>query len=188
MRKVDRISFVPQEQKAVAYADAPLPIGFGQTISQPYIVALMSEMLNVRHGEKVLEIGTGSGYQFAVLKELTPHVYGVELKKELADPAVKYLRNAGYRDINIKLGDGYEGWEEHAPFDKIIVTAAAVHAPPPLIKQLECGGRMVLPLGGRDEVQYLTVLTKDGRGRISEEKTDPVRFVPMLGRAQEKKK
>ncbi len=186
MARVERENFVPPGQRAGAHADSPLPIGLGQTISQPYIVAYMTEQLDIRPDDRVLEIGTGSGYQLAVLSELTPHVYSVERLEELAAAAARRLREAGCDNVHIRVGDGYEGWEEEAPFDRIMVTAAAVHVPPPLLDQLAPGGRMIIPLGGRDEIQRLALLLKDEDGQISTQYLEPVRFVPMMGRAQER--
>lgn len=187
MAKVDRKKFVPTRHKAAAYIDAPLPIGSGQTISQPYIVALMTEKLNVGPDDRVLEVGTGSGYQCAILTRLTPHVYSIEKTVELIETAKRNLAAAGCRIPFIKQGDGYEGWEEHAPFDRIIVTAAAAHVPQPLTAQLAPGGRMVIPVGGVNEMQYLMLLEKDDREEVSSSILEPVRFVPLVGRAQERR-
>jgi len=185
MRNVPRHLFVPEKQAPLAYRDHPLPIGHGQTISQPYIVALMTELLGLKPGHRVLEIGTGSGYQAAVLSELTPYVFTIEIIKALAGDAGKRFEKLGYKTIQVKKADGYYGWEEHAPFDAIIVTAAAGHVPPPLIKQLKDGGRMIIPVGAVYEVQHLVLVNKDEEGRVSTESVLPVRFVPMTGRAQE---
>lgn len=185
MQHVLRHCFVPAEYSKAAYADSPLPIGFGQTISQPSIVALMTELLDVKSGDRILEIGTGSGYQAAVLSELTPYVYTIEIIEELGAQAVKRFDTLGYRSIDVKLADGYFGWPEYAPFDGIIVTCAAGHVPPPLIEQLKPGGRMVIPVGGVYEVQYLVRVTKDEEGTIHSQRLLPVRFVPMTGHALE---
>jgi len=184
MRHVPRHMFVPPALQSAAYADRPLPIGLGQTISQPYIVALMTEMLELKKGERVLEIGTGSGYQAAVLSEITPHVYTIEILRQLAVEAAERLEKLGYLPVKAKHGDGYYGWEEHAPFDGIIVTCAAGHIPPPLIEQLKPGGRMVIPVGGPYAVQRLMVVTKDEQGEVRTHDAIPVRFVPMTGEMQ----
>jgi protein-L-isoaspartate(D-aspartate) O-methyltransferase len=184
MRSVPRHQFVPDRRSGSAYADTPLPIGHGQTISQPYIVALMTELLEVETGDRVLEIGTGSGYQAAVLNELTPYVYTIEIVKPLYEEVVERFERLGCKTIQVRLGDGYEGWEEHAPFDGIIVTCAAGHIPPPLWEQLKPGGRMVIPVGGVFETQRLLVLTKQKDGRRKSRNVLPVRFVPMTGKMQ----
>jgi len=181
MRKVPRHKFVPRSQLPYAYADHPLPIGEGQTISQPYIVALMTELLELKGDEKVLEIGTGSGYQAAVLAEIVKEVYTIEIIKPLADTARERLKALGYKNITVKCGDGYRGWTEHAPFDAIIVTAAPDHIPQPLVEQLKVGGRMVIPVG--KYYQELIRLTKTEHG-VKRESIIPVRFVPMTGEAQ----
>lgn len=186
MLKVERHKFVPEEMKGLAYIDSPLPIGEDQTISQPYIVALMTELLGLKGDEKVLEIGTGSGYQAAILAEIAKEVYTIEIIKSLADSATKRLQELGYKNITVKWGDGYKGWEEHAPFDGIIVTCAPDHIPQPLIDQLKIGGRMVIPVG--DWYQELLLLTKVSESEITRKSIIPVRFVPMTGEAQEKKK
>lgn len=164
MRNVPRHRFVPARSTRVAYADQPLPIGQGQTISQPYVVAYMTELLEVEPGDRVLEIGTGSGYQAAVLSELTPYVFTIEIIEELTKQAEERLKELGYKTIEVKQGDGYYGWEEHAPFDGVIVTAAAGHVPPPLVAQLKPGGKMVIPVGGVYETQQLVVVSKDEDG------------------------
>ena len=187
MRAVPRHLFVPKSLRFEAYDDNPLPIGYGQTISQPYIVAYMTQVLQIKPGDKVLEIGTGSGYQAAVLSELTPHVYTIEIIKPLAESAKKRFKALGYDTIKAKQGDGYYGWEEYAPFDGIIVTAAAGHIPPPLIKQLTPGGRMVIPVGGPYEVQHLVVVSKSKDRKIRTRTVMTVRFVPMTGRAEKGK-
>lgn len=186
MRAVPRHEFVPIERRRSAYADTPLPIGHGQTISQPYIAALMSELLEVKEGEKVLEIGTGSGYQGAVLTELTPYVYTVEILEPLFRQAAERLARLGYRTIQMRCGDGYDGWPDAGPFDGIIVTCAAGHVPPPLWDQLKPGGRMVVPIGGVYETQRLVVLTKQANGERRSRTVIPVQFVPMTGKMQGK--
>lgn len=183
MLEVERHRFVPKYLSAFAYTDRPLPIGEGQTISQPYIVALMTELLKLEGDEKVLEIGTGSGYQAAILAELSKEVYTIEILEPLAKRAKRLLKDLGYKNIAVKHGDGYIGWEEHAPFDAIIVTAAPEYVPQPLIQQLAEGGRMVIPVG--DIWQELKLLNKN-KGRIESKAIIPVRFVPMTGKAQEK--
>jgi protein-L-isoaspartate(D-aspartate) O-methyltransferase len=185
MREVPRHMFVPSDVRRQAHADRPLPIGYGQTISQPYIVAYMTELLDLDPGERVLEVGTGSGYQAAVLSELTPHVFTMEIIEPLAAQAAERLRELGYMTVQVRQGDGYYGWEEHAPYDAIIVTAAAGHVPPPLLAQLDVGGRMVIPVGGVFEVQHLVLVTRDEEGALRSRRVLPVRFVPMTGRVQE---
>jgi protein-L-isoaspartate(D-aspartate) O-methyltransferase len=177
MRKVPRHRFVSPELAPNAYDDTPLPIGYGQTISQPYIVAYMSEALDVARTHRVLEIGTGSGYQAAVLAELVKEVYTIEIVPELAQRARAILHELGYENIRVRHGDGYAGWSEYAPFDRIIVTAAPDHVPQPLIDQLVLGGRMVIPVG--DMSQQMTILKKTRRG-ITSERTLDVRFVPLV--------
>jgi protein-L-isoaspartate(D-aspartate) O-methyltransferase len=184
MRQVPRHLFVPSSLRLMAYQDSPLPIGYGQTISQPYIVALMTEALQLQANSKVLEIGTGSGYQAAVLSELTPQVFTMEIIIPLAEEARERLQKLGYHTVKVRTGDGYFGWPEEAPFDGIIVTCAAGHIPPPLIAQLRQGGRMVIPLGGAYQVQRLMVVTKDQDGRVRTNELLPVRFVPMTGAIQ----
>jgi protein-L-isoaspartate(D-aspartate) O-methyltransferase len=186
MRQVPRHLFVSPDLQQVAYTDRPLPIGYGQTISQPYIVALMTEALQLKAGARVLEIGTGSGYQAAVLSELTPRVFTMEIIRALGEEAGKRLRRLGYSTVQAKVGDGYFGWPEEAPFDGIIVTCAAGHIPPPLVEQLRPGGRMVIPLGGIHEVQRLMVVTKNNRGAVQTRELLPVLFVPMTGAVQKK--
>lgn len=181
MTSVPRHLFVPPDMRRHAYKDHPLPIGHGQTISQPYIVAMMTEVLGLEPGKKVLEIGTGSGYQAAVLSELTPEVYTIEVIETLAEQARKRFEELGYTTIRSRTGDGYFGWEEQAPFDAIIVTCAAGHVPPPLIKQLALGGRMVIPVGGVYAIQRLILVTSDNEGRVEHRDLIPVRFVPMIG-------
>lgn len=179
MRRVARHLFVPEALSSLAYLNRPLPIGHGQTISQPFIVALMSDLLNINAGDKVLEIGTGTGYQTAVLAEMGAQVYSVEIIAPLAIQAAERLKSAGYRQIATRAGDGYEGWPEAAPFDAIIVTAAADHIPPPLITQLKPGGRLVIPLGGQFAAQSLMLIEKKADGSISTRDVLPVRFVPL---------
>lgn len=184
MRHVPRHKFVPRANQGNAYRNEPLPIGHGQTISQPYIVAYMAEILEIEPGDKVLEIGTGSGYHAAVLSELTPHVYSIEIIEPLGRQARSVYDELGYTFIQTKIADGYYGWEEHAPFDKIIVTAASGHIPPPLIEQLKPGGMMVIPVGSPYQTQTLMKVTKMEDGDIRTERKLPVRFVPMTGAAQ----
>jgi protein-L-isoaspartate(D-aspartate) O-methyltransferase len=179
MERVPRHEFVPAAQRPYAYEDRPLPIGKGQTISQPYIVALMTELLEVEEGDKVLEIGTGSGYQAAILAELTPHVYTIEIITSLAERAEETLRRLGYETVQVKAGDGYLGWPEHAPFDGIIVTCAPEEVPEALAEQLREGGRMVIPVGPQWTHQTLYVLRKS-EGRLRQKEVIPVRFVPMV--------
>ncbi len=185
MRVVPRHFFVPPELADAAYGDHALPIGCGQTISQPYIVALMTEIIRPEKDARVLEIGAGSGYQAAVLAELVGEVFTVEIVPELARQARERLARAGYENVRVKEGDGFHGWPEHAPFDAIVVTAAARDIPPPLVAQLRDGGRMILPLGAPHEVQELVLVTKDG-DRLSREDVLPVRFVPFTRAAAER--
>lgn len=186
MAKVKREQFVAKELAAHAYEDRPLPIGFGQTISQPFIVAFMTQELKPRPTDKVLEIGTGSGYQAAVLGELVAQVYTIEIVRPLAQRAAVVLNALGYRNVLVKGGDGYKGWPEHAPFDAIIVTAAPDHVPQPLIEQLKEGGRMVIPVG-KTYAQQLKVLEKHG-GVIRETGVIPVKFVPLTRDRAEKQR
>ncbi|MBN2062240.1 MAG: protein-L-isoaspartate(D-aspartate) O-methyltransferase [Deltaproteobacteria bacterium] len=179
MLEVPRHLFVPARQASAAYGDHPLPIGYGQTISQPYIVALMTEMLEVKPDQKVLEVGTGSGYQAAILSLLARDIYTVEIVEALGRQAEDRLRRLKYQNVRVKVADGYYGWEENEPFDRIIVTCAATLIPPPLIKQLKQGGKMCIPVGGQYTVQYLTIVEKSHDGEISMRKTLPVRFVPF---------
>jgi protein-L-isoaspartate(D-aspartate) O-methyltransferase len=179
--EVRRHEFVPRGSWREAYDNHPLPIGHGQTISQPYIVALMTELIDPDPGDVVLEIGTGSGYQAAVLAELVKQVYSIEIIEPLADQAAERLERLGYGNVTTKLDDGYHGWSEHAPYDAIVVTAAASHVPPPLIAQLKPGGRMVIPVGGRFQVQYLLLVEKSVAGEIVTRQITAVRFVPLTG-------
>ncbi len=179
MRAVPRHEFVPNELRGAAYADRPLPIGYGQAISQPFIVAFMSDLLNVKPGDVVLEIGTGSGYQAAVLAELGTRVYTIEIVPELGLQAGARLNRLRYLGVTTRIGDGYFGWKENAPFDGIVVTAAATHIPPPLVQQLKPGGRMVIPVGSPFLVQQLLLITKNEDGRVQTRQLLPVRFVPI---------
>jgi len=181
MGQVPRHAFVPPEQIAYAYENRPLPIGYGQTISQPYIVALMTDLAEVSAGDRVLEVGTGSGYQAAILGELGVEVYSIEIVPELAELAARRLHELGYENIHTRQGDGYHGWEEREPFDAILVTAAASHIPPPLIRQLKPGGRMLVPVGGRFQVQQLMLVEKTTAGKVKTRQVLPVRFVPLVG-------
>ena len=181
MSGVPRHAFVPDDVRANAYEDRPLPIGFGQTISQPYIVALMTDLLEVKPGSIVLEVGTGSGYQAAVLAPLAARVFTVEIVPQLAARAGDRLATLGYDNVRVRAGDGYYGWQEEAPFDGIIVTAAASHIPPPLIAQLRAGGRMVIPVGGPFFVQQLMLVEKGADGTVTSRQLLPVRFVPLTG-------
>jgi len=180
MLNVPRHWFVPPSQAALAYMDTPLPIGYEQTISQPYIVAYMTHVLDLHAGMKVLEVGTGSGYQAAVLNELTPRVYTIEILRPLAERAIETFKRHGYGTIRVRIGDGYAGWPEEAPFDAIIVTCAPDHIPQPLLDQVKPGGRMVIPVGSRSGLQDLILVTKDAEGRIRRKSRMPVRFVPLL--------
>lgn len=184
MGSVPRHLLVPEPIRSQAYNDNPLPIGHGQTISQPYIVAFMTQTLNLEHGDKVLEIGTGSGYQAAILSHITPNVYTIEIIEALGMRAKKDLSELGYTNINLKIGDGYHGWEEYAPFDAIVVTAAPENIPPPLIQQLKTGGILVIPVGESGEIQTFMKVTKSESGEIQKERLMAVRFVPMTGEAQ----
>jgi protein-L-isoaspartate(D-aspartate) O-methyltransferase len=180
MNKVERHRLVRDADRGAAYRNNPLPIGNGQTISQPYIVALSTDLLNLRGGERVLDVGTGSGYQAAVLAEIAAHVFSIEIIPSLGEAARKRLEELGYGNIDIKIGDGYEGWPEKAPFDAIVVAAAAPRVPPTLVAQLKPGGRMVIPLGGEGDIQYLTLVTKRADGGHDEKRVLPVRFVPLV--------
>jgi protein-L-isoaspartate(D-aspartate) O-methyltransferase len=179
MLAVPRHELVPSRSRDRAYENRPLPIGYGQTISQPYIVALMTDLLQPAADDVVLEVGTGSGYQAAVLAEIVGRVYSVEIVPELARRGAGDLARLGYRNVEVRNGDGYHGWEEHAPFDAIVVTAAASHIPPPLVQQLAPGGRMVIPVGSPFAVQQLTLVEKTPEGRVETRQLLPVSFVPL---------
>jgi protein-L-isoaspartate(D-aspartate) O-methyltransferase len=182
MGQVPRHLFVPEDLRDRAYSDKPLPIGSGQTISQPYIVGLMTELLGLKPGSKVLEIGTGSGYQSAVLSRLAAQVYTIEILPELGEQASRILDRLGYDNVHVRIGDGYKGWPGKAPFDAIVVTAAPPYVPQPLLDQLAVGGRLVLPVG--DLWQDLTVYTRHKDGSFEKKNVLPVRFVPMTGEVQ----
>ncbi len=181
MRKVARDKFVPTEIQPYAYKNGPLSIGFGQTISQPYIVALMTDMLYPSEGDVILEVGCGCGYQAAVLSLLVKQVYSMEVVTELGEQASERLRRLGYHNVSIRIGDGYYGWQEHAPFDGIIVTAAAAYIPPALVDQLKPGGRLVIPVGLPYLHQELVLLEKDEQGVVTTTKVLDVAFVPLTG-------
>jgi len=180
MRRVKRHLLIPEETRSHAYADRPLPIGMGQTISQPYIVALMTELLAPQPEHTILEVGTGSGYQACVLAEIVSKVYTIEIIPELSLTAQQVIRDMGYQNIHYRIGDGYLGWPEVAPFDGIIVTAGAPILPEPLVEQLKPGARLVIPIGPADKTQELMVIYKDMDGTIHKQKTIPVRFVPLV--------
>lgn len=179
--KVDRRNFVPDEQIIFAYENHPLPIGHGQMISQPYIVALMTDLLDLHATDRVLEIGTGSGYQAAVLSKLVEHVYSVEIVRALGEQAREKLTRLGYRNISVKVGDGRDGWSEYAPYDAVIVTAAPDEIPPELVQQLKPGGKIVIPLGSAYGYQDLVLATKHADGRLGIRRVLPVSFVPLVG-------
>jgi protein-L-isoaspartate(D-aspartate) O-methyltransferase len=183
LRRVPRDAFVPDAMRHRALENRPLPIGHGQTISQPFVVAIMSDLLELGAGDRVLEIGTGSGYQAAVLAELSGDVYSIETVPALAEAAAERLRRAGYERVHLRTGDGWAGWPEAAPFDAIIVTAAGPTVPPALLAQLRAGGRLLMPIGQAGETQYLTLLTKDAAGGITRKVLLPVAFVPLVGRS-----
>jgi protein-L-isoaspartate(D-aspartate) O-methyltransferase len=185
MRRVPRHMFVPEDFRDQAYQNTPLLIGYNQTISQPFMVAHMTELLDIQPDHKVLEIGTGSGYQAAVLGELCDHVYSVEIIESLGLKAKRLLHELGYNQVEVHIGDGYEGWPENAPFDRIIVTCAPEDIPQPIIDQLSPGGHIVIPVGEQNQTQYLVLVTKNMRGEISRKTGHPVRFVPMTGKARE---
>lgn len=187
MLRVPRHAFIPPSEQKYAYWDSPVPIGYGQTISQPYIVGLMTQALELKPGMKVLEVGTGSGYQAAVLAEITPEVSTIEIINPLFESARDRLKKLGYDTVRTVPGDGYYGSLENAPFDRIIVTCAALHVPPPLLAQLKSGGKMVIPVGGGFEVQRLLLITKDRSGRRTSETLTLVRFVPLLREAPKTK-
>ena len=181
MGSVKRHKFVPLINRIRAYENRPLPIGYGQTISQPYIVAVMTDLLDLKHSDRVLEVGTGSGYQAAVLAEIVKEVYTIEVISELGVAAAKKLEKLGYKNVKTEIGDGYYGNEENAPYDAIIVTAAAGHIPPPLLKQLKPGGKMIIPVKSFYHVQHLILISKDEKGSITTRQILPVRFVPLTG-------
>lgn len=181
MGRVARHALVPEGQREYAYQNRPLPIGYGQTISQPYVVALMTDLLQPQPDDRMLEIGTGSGYQAAVLAELVAQVYTIEVVEPLGERALDALQGLGYRNIEVRIGDGYYGWPQHAPYDAIVVTAAASHVPPPLLQQLKPGGRLVIPVGSAFQVQQLVLVEKAADGTISTRQILPVSFVPLTG-------
>jgi len=181
MGMVPRHAFVPEEERSRAYADRPLPIGYGQTISQPFIVAVMTDLMQIRPDHVVLEIGTGSGYQAAVLAQLAHQVYTIEIVPGLASGAAQRLKSLGYTNVAARLGDGYYGWPEAAPFDSIIVTAAASQIPPPLIQQLKAGGRMIIPIGAPFSLQHLVLVEVDQERKVKTRELLPVAFVPLTG-------
>ncbi len=181
MGTVKRHEFVPEYQKRHAYENRPLAIGYGQTISQPYVVALMTNLLNISPNSRILEVGTGSGYQAAILATLANRVYSIEIIEPLGQQAKKRLERLQFANVQTKIGDGYYGWQEHAPFDAIIVTAAANHVPPPLLQQLKPGGRMVIPVGSRFLPQQLLLVIKDDAGKVTTRQVLYVRFVPLTG-------
>lgn len=185
MRHVPRHLFIPKQYQQYAYENRPLPIGNDQTISQPFIVGYMTAMLELKAGDKVLEIGTGSGYQAAILSEITPYIYTIEIVEPLGKQARARFEKLGYSSIEVKIGDGYQGWAAHAPFDAIMLTAAPPEIPQPLIDQLKAGGTLVAPIGNRSERQYLTKITKSEDGKVHRQRNLPVRFVPMTGEAQD---
>jgi protein-L-isoaspartate(D-aspartate) O-methyltransferase len=185
VRTVPRHQFVPAELAGEAYDDRPLPIGAGQTISQPFVVAYMTEALHLARGDRVLEVGTGSGYQAAVLAEIGAEVFSIEIVPELSDHARIALDRSGYQRVKLRVGDGYAGWPSEAPFKGVIVTAAAERIPPPLVEQLAPSGRLVMPV--EDAItghQWIVIVEKNAQGQVSEQRTLPVRFVPMTGEAQ----
>ena len=181
MNTVPRHVLVPINQRSHAYLNRPLPIGYGQTISQPYIVAIMTDLLNPQPEHTVLEVGTGSGYQAAILSRLVLQVYTIEIIEALGKRSKRDLAELGYDNIQVWIGDGYYGWKQHAPFDGIVVTATASHIPPPLIQQLKPGGRMIIPVGSRFLTQQLLLLVKDEEGNVTTRQILPVRFVPLTG-------
>ena len=182
MRDVPRHEFVQPNLQQYAYENRPLPIGHGQTISQPYIVAIMTDLVKPQRRHRVLEVGSGSGYQAAVLSKLVNQVYSIEIIPPLGEQAAARLKQLGYGNVKLKIADGYYGWEEFAPFDAIVVTAAASHIPPPLLKQLKPGGRMIIPVGSRFMTQQLLMVNKDLQGKVTTKQILPVMFVPLTGR------
>lgn len=185
MHTIPRHQFVPEDVRPIAYADRPLPIGYGQTISQPFIVAMMTDLLDLESADKVLEIGTGSGYQAAVLSPLVDKVYTIEIVPRLGERAGETLERLGFENVETKIADGYYGWPEKAPFDGIIVTAASSHIPPPLIQQLKPGGRMTIPIGGPFAAQQLMLIEKKTDGSITSRQVMSVQFVPFTRREAE---
>jgi protein-L-isoaspartate(D-aspartate) O-methyltransferase len=181
MRKVPREQFVPETMRDQSYSDGPLPIGYGQTISQPFVVAFMTEKLCLRPTDRVLEIGTGSGYQAAILAELAAEIYTIEIVEPLGKRAAQTLQRLGYKNVQVKIGDGYQGWPEHAPFDAVIVTCAPDHVPRPLVEQTKEGGRIIIPVGPAGD-QTLYLLEKKN-GQLEQRAVLPVLFVPMTGEA-----
>ncbi len=181
IRDVPRHKFVRDRLQRHAYENRPLPIGYGQTISQPYIVAIMTDLIKPQKNHRVLEVGTGSGYQAAILAEIVEQVYTMEIIRPLGKQATARLKQLGYTNIMIKIGDGYYGWNEFAPFDAIVVTAAASHIPPPLLKQLKPGGRMIIPVGSQFMTQHLLIVKKDMQSKLTTEQILPVMFVPLTG-------
>jgi len=182
INSVPRHKFVPFYSRLNAYENRPLPIGHGQTISQPYIVAIMTDLLNLKPSDRVLEIGTGSGYQAAIAAQIVKEVYSIEVIEPLGLEAKKRLKRLGYKNIKTRIADGYYGWKEHAPYDAIIVTASAGHIPPPLLKQLKPGGKMIIPVGSLFFVQQLILIQKDQKGDLTTRQIMPVRFVPLTGK------
>lgn len=182
MRDIPRHEFVPEEFRSAAYEDRPLGIGYGQTISQPYIVAFMTEHLAPKQSDRILEVGTGSGYQAAILSKLVADVYSIEIVPQLAENAAAVLKKLGLTNVHTKAGDGYQGWSEHAPFDGIIVTCAPDHVPNPLVQQLKEGGKMIIPVGDAGDQSLYLLEKRDGK--IERTAVLPVRFVPMTGKAQ----
>ena len=185
MRTVKRHEFVPEQYRRQAYLDQPLPIGHGQTISQPFIVAYMTELLELEEDDVVFEVGAGSGYHAAVIAEIVDRVYTVEIVEPLAESSAERLERLGYDNVTVSHADGYHGWEEHAPFDAIVVTAAASHIPPPLVEQLKPEGRMIIPVGPPMQIQNLMLVEKDEEGRVSQRNVMPVRFVPLTRKDEE---
>jgi protein-L-isoaspartate(D-aspartate) O-methyltransferase len=181
LSRVPRHRFVPESELSFSYQNRPLPIGYNQTISQPYVVAFMTDLLALKSGDRVLEVGTGGGYQTAVLAEMGAEVYSIEIVEPLARQAAEILGTLGYNRVHTRLGNGYLGWPEHAPFDAVIVTAAAGHVPPPLLDQLKPGGRMVIPIGEANATQALQIIDKDLSGKSHSQQVLPVRFVPLTG-------